>query len=318
MNFRKFRGLAAVAITTSLVLAGCGSSDTPDKDTTSSAAPGVSGESYAVLASIKVDAPDANKAPASVKFDQPLGVTEASAKILSEGTGDVVKQGDVIKVNFVQFNGEDGTTNLDTYETGKSQTIIVGDPNIYPALMDSFKDQKVGTRVLFATPATEASQAAPAAPPILFVMEITDTASSEPSGEEVTPAEGLPTVSMKDGKPQISIPKDFVAGDKLIVQPLIKGTGDVVSDTAWVTANYTGWKASNGEPFDSSFDRNTPFQFSVQGGVIQGWMDGVKGQTVGSRLLLIIPKAMAYGGSPTHELAEEDLVFVVDIIAADQ
>ena len=47
-------------------------------------------------------------------------------------------------------------------------------------------------------------------------------------------------------------------------------------------------------------------------------MDGVKGQTVGSRLLLIIPKAMAYGGSPTHELAEEDLVFVVDIIAADQ
>lgn len=50
------------------------------------------------------------------------------------------------------------------------------------------------------------------------------------------------------------------------------------------------------------------------------------GQTVGSRVLLVIPASMAYGEAPAedaaataqpgNELAGEDLVFVVDILGA--
>ena len=47
-------------------------------------------------------------------------------------------------------------------------------------------------------------------------------------------------------------------------------------------------------------------------------MDGVKDQTVGSRVMLLIPKEMGYAGSPGHELEKEDLIFVVDILAVEQ
>lgn len=61
---------------------------------------------------------------------------------------------------------------------------------------------------------------------------------------------------------------------------------------------YTGW-LTDGTQFDSSWDRESPddvltFQAGV-GGVIQGWDDGIVGQKVGSRVLLVVPSDLGYG-----------------------
>jgi FKBP-type peptidyl-prolyl cis-trans isomerase FkpA len=60
-----------------------------------------------------------------------------------------------------------------------------------------------------------------------------------------------------------------------------------------VTVHYTGWLWDNGEKgakFDSSLDRNDPFEFGLgQGMVIQGWDEGVQGMKIGGKRSLLIP-----------------------------
>ena len=66
-----------------------------------------------------------------------------------------------------------------------------------------------------------------------------------------------------------------------------------------VTVHYTGWLYNNGEQgakFDSSKDRNDPFEFSLGAGmVIKGWDEGVAGMKIGGKRTLIIPAALGYG-----------------------
>ena len=66
-----------------------------------------------------------------------------------------------------------------------------------------------------------------------------------------------------------------------------------------VSVHYTGWLYNNGEQgakFDSSRDRNDPFEFSLGAGmVIKGWDEGVQGMKIGGKRTLIIPAALGYG-----------------------
>lgn len=326
MNFRKYRGLAAVTLAAALVLSGCGTSGDKDEPTTPPTSPESAPEGTdtadadaQILSAIELEGADANTAPTKVNFEAPLGIANASATFLSEGTGEAVEPGALMSVNFVQFDGSTGEQVFSTYEKKSPQVIIEGDQQIFPVLMDTFKTSKVGARIAFATPEVPQSETEQGQPSVLFIMELSGLISDQPDGEEVPHVEGNPSVTFTDeGAPELELPADFKVGSELQVIPLLKGDGDVVSELAQVTVNYTGWKASDGEKFDSSFDRNVPFQFSTAGGVIQGWMDGVKDQTVGSRVLLLIPKEMGYAGSAGHELEKEDLVFVVDILAVER
>lgn len=52
----------------------------------------------------------------------------------------------------------------------------------------------------------------------------------------------------------------------------------------------------DGKEFDSSYSRNTPFEFKLgAGNVIQGWEIGAKGMKVGEKRTLVVPADMAYG-----------------------
>ena len=100
----------------------------------------------------------------------------------------------------------------------------------------------------------------------------------------------------------------------------VVGDGDEAASGQFVTVHYTGWLYEDGEQgakFDSSRDRNDPFEFSLGAGmVIKGWDEGVAGMKVGGRRKLTIPPDMGYGsrGAGGVIKGNETLVFVVDLL----
>lgn len=73
------------------------------------------------------------------------------------------------------------------------------------------------------------------------------------------------------------------------------GSGATATAGNLVSVHYTGW-LTDGTKFDSSKDRNEPFEFNLGAGqVIKGWDEGVQGMQVGGVRKLTIPAALGYG-----------------------
>ena len=88
---------------------------------------------------------------------------------------------------------------------------------------------------------------------------------------------------------------EITTASGLIYEDTVEGTGAEAQAGQFVTVHYTGW-LTNGNKFDSSKDRNDPFQFPLgRGRVIKGWDEGVQGMKVGGQRTLIIPANLGYG-----------------------
>lgn len=325
MKHRTTAGLAAVALAT-LALTGCASSDeTGDGDaaasngavcevTPAAAPPSPSAEDTKAVEAIKVDGP-VGKEP-KVEFKTPLEVSAPTFRTVDEGTGDELVDGTEITINYVVVGGADGATASSTWETKKPETFTLGDP-AYDLLNDQLIGQKAGTRIIMASTAMDQTIQVTMVE-VSEAGKVKEKAPTRAEGKEVAPEEGLPSVELADdGQPTVTIPKDYKAPDELVVQPLQEGDGDKVTKDQTVTVQYAGC-LTDGTSFDSSWSRGTPASFPLTG-VIPGWTNGIAGQKVGSQVLLVVPAADAYGEKSeenTHELAGQNLIFVVDILEA--
>ena len=142
---------------------------------------------------------------------------------------------------------------------------------------------------------------------------------SESTSESATAAAGtLPKVVGEYGQqPKITVPPADPPTE-LQVKTLSKGDGPTVKSGQTIVVNYAGVRWEDGQTFDSSFDGAGPASFAIGvGKVIPGWDQGLVGQPVGSRVLLVIPADLAYGDQAQGPIqAGDTLVFVVDILAA--
>lgn len=105
----------------------------------------------------------------------------------------------------------------------------------------------------------------------------------------------------------------------LIIEDLSVGEGAEAVAGKHVTVHYTGW-LTDGTKFDSSVDRNDPFDFPLgRGHVIRGWDEGVAGMKVGGKRKLTIPPEMGYGARGAGGVIPPNatLVFDVELLAVN-
>ena len=126
---------------------------------------------------------------------------------------------------------------------------------------------------------------------------IATSAAAQTKGKSMTTASGLQIVDIKEG------------------------SGDSPKTGQTCVMHYTGWLYENGQKgkkFDSSVDRNEPFEFPIgTGRVIKGWDEGVATMKVGGKRTLIIPAALGYGARGAGGVIPPNatLMFDVELLA---
>jgi peptidylprolyl isomerase len=307
--------LSATVLASALVLSACGE-EAPAKPS-------------AAISAVTVKGSDPKAAP-TVTVKSPLKVAKTESDVVTDGAGAVVGKDDLVSIQAVIVNGTDGKVAHSTWETGPV-SLNLGAADLFTSFKSQLPGKKVGDRVVITSTPADAfgetgndSIGVKKDDPVVFVVDVVSATKplAEATGKAVAPKKGLPTVTMNEGKPAtITIPKGVKAPTKTVVVPLIEGTGPEVQKGQTVRVAYTGVLWKDGSVFDSSANRPEQpyFEFPIaQGQVIKGWDNGLVGQKVGSRVLLVIPPADGYGtaGSPPKISGTDTLVFVVDILAA--
>ena len=128
--------------------------------------------------------------------------------------------------------------------------------------------------------------------PVLGVAFMDETANAQ-SAKPVTTASGLQIIDTK------------------------VGTGAAPRQNHTVVVHYTGWlyvNGAKGQKFDSSVDRNEPFEFPVGAGrVIRGWDEGVGSMKVGGKRTLIIPPQLGYGARGAGGAIPPNATLIFDV-----
>ncbi len=296
---------------TALLLGAC-SDDGESSSTTTDQATTTTIVNTSSLADVEIST-DVAVAP-TVTFDPSFALadtTTVDTEVVVPGEGATVEDGQRLSLDYVVISGIDGAELESTW--GQGPETVPLDATLQEGIKSALVGQQVGARIAAASYAQGQW--------VIFVFDIRDTVTvpTSASGTDVAPVEGLPTVALVEGVPTVTLPGTPPPAE-LVVQPLIVGNGPAVESGQTVTVQYVGVKWSDGSIFDSSWDRGAPADFAVgTGNVIAGFEEGLIGQPVGSRVMLIIPPDKGYGeqGNPQAGISgTETLVFVIDILAA--
>jgi FKBP-type peptidyl-prolyl cis-trans isomerase len=144
----------------------------------------------------------------------------------------------------------------------------------------------------------------------------------KPADSATTAATADQTAAEPSSEPAAEAAPDATGTSNMTMQKidLAPGNGPEIKTGQNALVHYTGWlydaaaPDNTGKKFDSSLDRNEPFEFPVGAGmVIKGWDEGVVGMKVGGKRRLVIPPDMGYGARGAGGVIPPNATLVFDI-----
>ena len=309
---RRAAALLVLPLLAAAAAAGCGSSS--------------SSSTQAVASNSAVTATGSFGAAPKVTIPAEKAGATLYTKTLIQGTGAPLTTTQTLKGNFMLYDWSGTTHKLLASTYTSSPQLFVG--TLPTGFESALIGSKLGSRVLAVIPPKDAYGSAgnsqlgvKGTDTLVFVVDLIQAfpnASGVPGTQSSDGGKGLPTVTTAAGKaPVITIPSS-TPPKTLQVKTLIKGTGPKITAGQELLVQYTGVNWRTKKTFDSSWSRSTPFPVQIGvGQVLKGWDTGLVGQTAGSRVLLVIPPADAYGAAGQSRAGikgTDTLVFVVDVI----
>jgi peptidylprolyl isomerase len=258
-------------------------------------------------------------------------VSTTQRTVIKVGSGAVALKGKKVSADFAIYNGTTGKELTSTGFDGKTVPFTMDTTKFLPGLVKTIQCSRVGTRVVGVIPPADAFKSSGssslgigAKDDMVFVADVVSVAKPSPAplkkatGTVVAPVAGFPTVKFSaSGDPSVTIPSSSQP-TKLEEETLIKGNGAKVPANSNVIVNYqlVLWRTGKVVSGNDTYSGSQTATFNT-GDVVAGFKQAIEGQTVGSRVVVIIPPALGYGagGSPSAGIkGTDDLVFVIDIL----
>ncbi|MGQ0625004.1 MAG: FKBP-type peptidyl-prolyl cis-trans isomerase [Sporichthyaceae bacterium] len=262
---------------------------------------------------------------------------QTTTSVLTRGTGRALAADDLLVADVKgQVWDVDGVELPAFVNTFGKRPLIRRLDDVVPGWATALPGVPIGSRVLLAIPAADGfgaqgNTAVGVLPgdSLMFVIDVLDAfgagAAAAGKASNADKAPSLPSADPTGADPKLTVP-EVAAPQDLIARVLTTGGGPQVRRDSSIVAQYTGALWRNGKVFDSSWQPGRgPFGAVLgagdpangEGGVIEGWVKGLTGQTVGSRVILVIPPKLGYGAAGNEAAGikgTDTLVFVIDLL----
>ncbi|GFZ79898.1 FKBP-type peptidyl-prolyl cis-trans isomerase [Nesterenkonia alkaliphila] len=321
-NHRAATAPLALSAAAVLLLSACGG------DGDNGASEGIGDTS--VFNNLEVSAPGDGEVPEVTIYEELEGEDNAS-QVLNQGSGEQLTSDWLIDYHLTVVDPEDATVLQSTHEEPIDPFLSLPALSASQSQTEQFfaegltaEGVTVGSEVVFYVTANPAEGVNA---DTLYIFEILDQSPTYADGEEQEQSGDLPGIDSEIGTaPELGDhDPESQPPEELSSEVLVAGEGEEIGDEDYVFAQYRGWRWEDGEIFDQSWTEDgapgNPFDFSLEGGVIPGWLEGIPGHHVGDRILLVIPPEQAYGETADEEEGTSadggpggTLIFVVDIV----
>lgn len=267
-----------------------------------------------------------------VEFPKGGPADSLAVKTLVEGKGTAARKGDLVVADYVGYRwSADGRKLLaSSYAKGQPGAFPTG--QLVPGLTKALEGARPGSRVVARIP-PEQGFGAKGDPKhqvggddtLVYVLDVRAVyaKNSGPRGTREAPLDDPELPKVAEGRqgraPAVTVPR-AAPPKKLQVRTLVRGDGPAVRKGQLLALQYAGYFWRNGKEFNSSWSAGHPYGVTIgTGQVIKGWDQGLVGQRVGSRVLLVVPPSLGYGPKGLAQSGikgDDTLVFVVDLLGA--
>ncbi len=238
------------------------------------------------------------------------------------GTGAEVEDDSIVTISVSAWTDQgEGILPIESWTVDKTNRAQA------PWLDDVLSCAQVGDRILYTDASTEffsedalASIGMTVDEVLVLVADVMTIVPEKISGEVKEMPASFPEITNdENGAPVVTLRNSATIPDagKVEVFTRISGTGDrVVGASDFITVQYHGVNLHTGEVFDTSWDDMQPLMMSLSS-LIEGFQEGMLGQTVGSQIVVKVPADLGYGDFVEGQQNTGDILFVIDILASD-